>query len=37
MKTNATVYSAGCPVCVAAEQQLAAALDPARLQPSGGR
>ncbi len=29
-KTNAIFYHAGCPVCVAAEQQLATALDPAR-------
>jgi glutaredoxin len=30
MKTKATFYHAGCPVCVAAEQQLASALDPQR-------
>lgn len=30
MKTSATFYHAGCPVCVAAEQQLADAIDPAR-------
>jgi glutaredoxin len=30
MKTNAIFYHAGCPVCVAAEQQLADAIDPAR-------
>ncbi len=30
MKTKATFYHAGCPVCVAAEQQLATALDPSR-------
>lgn len=30
MKTQATFYHAGCPVCVAAEQNLANALDPAR-------
>lgn len=30
MKTSATFYHAGCPVCVAAERQLAAAIDPAR-------
>ena len=30
MKTSATFYHAGCPVCVAAEQQLANAIDPAR-------
>lgn len=30
MKTKATFYHAGCPVCVAAEQRIAAALDPAR-------
>lgn len=29
MKTKATFYHAGCSVCVEAEQQLAAALDPA--------
>lgn len=29
-KANAIFYHAGCPVCVAAEQQLATALDPAR-------
>lgn len=28
--TTATFYHAGCPVCVAAERQVAAALDPAR-------
>ncbi len=28
--TRATFFHAGCPVCVAAEQQLAHALDPAR-------
>ena len=27
MKTKATFYHAGCPVCVAAEQSVAAALD----------
>ena len=27
MKTKATFYHAGCPVCVAAEQNVAAALD----------
>jgi glutaredoxin len=32
MKTNAIFYHAGCPVCVAAEQQLAAAIDPARFE-----
>jgi len=32
MKTNATFYHAGCPVCVAAEQNLAKALDPARYE-----
>lgn len=30
MKTKATFYHAGCPVCVDAERQLAHALDPAR-------
>lgn len=30
MKTKAVFYHAGCPVCVAAETQLVAALDPAR-------
>jgi glutaredoxin len=30
MKTKAIFYHAGCPVCVAAEQNIAAALDPAR-------
>lgn len=30
MKTKAVFYHAGCPVCVAAEQHLVAALDPAR-------
>jgi glutaredoxin len=30
MKTKAQFYHAGCPVCVAAEQNLAAALDPTR-------
>ncbi len=30
MKTSAIFYHAGCPVCVAAEQQLANAIDPAR-------
>lgn len=30
MKQKAVFYHAGCPVCVAAEQQLATALDPAR-------
>lgn len=30
MKPSATFYHAGCPVCVAAEQQLADAIDPAR-------
>lgn len=28
MKTQATFYHAGCPVCIAAEHQLARALDP---------
>lgn len=30
MKSKATFYHAGCPVCVSAEQQVARALDPAR-------
>lgn len=30
MKTKAVFYHAGCPVCVAAEQNVVAALDPAR-------
>ncbi len=30
MKTQATFYHAGCPVCVAAEQTVAGALDPVR-------
>ena len=30
MKSRATFYHAGCPVCVAAEQSVAAALDPQR-------
>lgn len=30
MKSSAIFYHAGCPVCVAAEQQLANAIDPAR-------
>jgi len=30
MKESAIFYHAGCPVCVAAEQQLADAIDPAR-------
>jgi glutaredoxin len=30
MKTKATFYHAGCPVCIAAEQNVAGALDPAR-------
>ena len=30
MKSQATFYHAGCPVCVAAEQQLADAIDPMR-------
>jgi len=30
MKTKAVFYHAGCPVCVAAEQNIAAALDPKR-------
>ena len=30
MKTKAIFYHAGCPVCVAAEQNVAQALDPAK-------
>ena len=30
MRTKATFYHAGCPVCVAAEKLVAGALDPAR-------
>jgi len=30
MKTKAVFYHAGCPVCVAAEENVARALDPAR-------
>jgi glutaredoxin len=30
MKTHAIFYHAGCPVCIAAEQQIADAIDPAR-------
>lgn len=30
MKTKAVFYHAGCPVCVAAEQNIAGALDPNR-------
>ncbi|HMP75014.1 MAG TPA: thioredoxin family protein [Kiritimatiellia bacterium] len=30
MKSKAVFYHAGCPVCVAAEQHVAAALDPQR-------
>ncbi|HPQ26556.1 MAG TPA: thioredoxin family protein, partial [Gammaproteobacteria bacterium] len=30
MKTQAIFYHAGCPVCVAAEQQIADAIDSAR-------
>lgn len=32
MKNKATFYHAGCPVCVAAEQNVAAALDPMRFE-----
>jgi glutaredoxin len=32
MKTKAVFYHAGCPVCVAAEQNVAAALDRARFE-----
>ena len=30
MKSTATFYHAGCPVCVSAEQNVAGSLDPAR-------
>jgi glutaredoxin len=30
MKTQGIFYHAGCPVCIAAEQQIAEAIDPAR-------
>jgi glutaredoxin len=30
MKTQAIFYHAGCPVCIAAEQQIADAIDPTR-------
>ena len=30
MPTHATFYHAGCPVCIAAERQLASAIDPAK-------
>jgi len=32
MKTKATFYHAGCPVCVSAEQQVARHLDPQRFE-----
>lgn len=32
MKTKATFYHAGCPVCVTAEQQVARQLDPQRFE-----
>lgn len=32
MKTKAVFYHAGCPVCVAAEQNVANALDPGKYQ-----
>ena len=32
MKTKAVFFHAGCPVCVTAESQLAAALDPSRFE-----
>ncbi len=32
MKTKAIFYHAGCPVCVAAEQNVANALDPSRFE-----
>lgn len=32
MKSSAIFFHAGCPVCVAAEQQLVEAIDPARFE-----
>jgi glutaredoxin len=32
MKSKATFYHAGCPVCISAEQNIAQALDPARYE-----
>jgi predicted DsbA family dithiol-disulfide isomerase len=32
MKSKATVYHAGCPVCISAEQNIAQALDAARYE-----
>jgi len=32
MKSKATFYHAGCPVCVNAEEQFASSLDPARFE-----
>jgi glutaredoxin len=32
MKTSATFYHAGCPVCVSAEESVARSLDPARFE-----
>ncbi|HSO82969.1 thioredoxin family protein [Thiocapsa sp.] len=32
MKSKAIFYHAGCPVCIAAEQNLASAIDPARYE-----
>jgi glutaredoxin len=32
MKSTATFYHAGCPVCISAEQNIAQALDPARYE-----
>jgi len=32
MKTKATFYHAGCPVCIDAERQVAEALDPVRFE-----
>lgn len=32
MKSTATFYHAGCPVCLTAERQLTTALDPARFE-----
>lgn len=34
MKIKAIFYHAGCPVCVAAEKNVASALDPAKLRSS---
>lgn len=32
MKSKATFYHAGCPVCISAEQNIAQALDPSRYE-----